>query len=147
MLYDARSAAEARVREIGQGGPDLVAPGLCKPEIVIIFAIEREGSTVSQGFDPKDFKDYGALGLGWSIVASLIVCILGGVVLDQYLDTAPVLTLIGVALGLMAAGYLLYELTLINRKDREAGPIGRKLAGRKARQRDGGDGPTDSRVQ
>jgi F0F1-type ATP synthase assembly protein I len=86
---------------------------------------------VSQGFGPEDVKDFRALGavsgLGCSIVASLVIFIVGGIFLDQFLGTTPILTLIGVAVGLAAAGYQLYELTLINRKDREAGPLGRKL--------------------
>ncbi|MDQ4045728.1 MAG: AtpZ/AtpI family protein [Chloroflexota bacterium] len=86
---------------------------------------------MSNSFGPEDIKGFSALGpaqgLGCSIVASLLVFILGGVFLDQYLDTAPLLTLIGVAIGLFAAGYQLYELTLINRKDRRAGPIARTL--------------------
>jgi F0F1-type ATP synthase assembly protein I len=86
---------------------------------------------VSQGFGPEDVKDFRALGavsgLGCSIVASLVIFIVGGIFLDQFLGTTPILTLIGVAVGLVAAGYQLYELTLINRKDREAGPLGRKL--------------------
>lgn len=86
---------------------------------------------MSNSFGPEDIKGISALGpaqgLGCSIVASLLVFILGGVFLDQYLDTAPLLTLIGVAIGLAAAGYQLYELTLINRTDRASGPIGRTL--------------------
>lgn len=100
------------------------------------------GWVVSDGFGPddiKDFRAYGAVqGLGCSIVASLIVFILGGLFLDQYLGTTPLLMLIGVAIGLVAAGYQLYELTLINRKDREAGPLGRRLeskTGRRKRQK------------
>ncbi|CAN5328088.1 MAG: AtpZ/AtpI family protein [Chloroflexia bacterium] len=86
---------------------------------------------MSQGFGPEDVKDFRALGavsgLGCSIVASLVIFIVGGIFLDQFLSTTPILTLIGVVIGLVAAGYQLYELTLINRKDREAGPLGRKL--------------------
>lgn len=86
---------------------------------------------MSQGFGPEDVKDFRALGavsgLGCSIVASLVIFIVGGIFLDQFLSTTPILTLIGMAVGLVAAGYQLYELTLINRKDREAGPLGRKL--------------------
>ncbi len=100
-----------------------------------------------QGLDPEDFKDYSALGLGWSIVATLVICIVGGVLLDQVLDTSPLLTLIGVALGLMSAGYLLYELTLIGRKDHESGPIGRRLESRGQRRQQRGGNSTDNRVQ
>lgn len=94
---------------------------------------------MSDRFGPEDIKEFSALGpaqgLGCSIVASLLVFILGGVFLDQYFDTAPLLTLIGVAVGLFAAGYQLYELTLINRKDRAAGPLGRTLESRLGRRR------------
>lgn len=97
---------------------------------------------MSQGFDPEDIKEYSALGLGWSLVGSLVVCILGGVFLDQLFDTTPVLTLIGIVLGLVSAGYLLYELTLINRKDREAGPVARRLSPRQRhKQPPDGSGP------
>ncbi len=86
---------------------------------------------MSQGFGPEDVKDFRALGavsgLGCSIVASLVIFIVGGIFLDQFLGTTPILTLVGVVVGLAAAGYQLYELTLINRKDRDAGPLGRKL--------------------
>lgn len=86
---------------------------------------------MSDSFDPKNIKGLQALGpassLGCAIVASLLVFIVGGIFLDQWLDTTPVLTLIGVGLGLIAAGYQLWELTLINRKDRRAGPLGRRL--------------------
>ncbi len=97
------------------------------------------GLIVSHGFGPEDLKDFRALGavsgLGCSIVASLIIFIVGGIFLDQYLGTSPLLTLIGVAIGLVAAGYQLYELTLINRKDRQAGPMGRKLESEIAKRR------------
>jgi len=86
---------------------------------------------VPDGLGPEDIKDFSALGaaqgLGCSIVVSLIIFIVGGIFLDQYLDITPIFTLIGVVIGLVAAGYQLYELTLINRKDRPAGPLGRKL--------------------
>jgi hypothetical protein len=103
---------------------------------------------VSDGFGPEDVKEfraYGAVqGLGCSIVASLIIFILGGVFLDQYFETTPLLTLIGVGLGLVAAGYQLYELTLINRKDRPAGPLGRTLeAGARKQRRQRRESDTD----
>lgn len=93
---------------------------------------------MSHGFEPEDVKDYrslGSLGLGFSIVAVLLVCIVGGIFLDQYFDTAPILTLIGVVIGLVAAGYQLYELTLINQKDRQSGPLGRKIESQLSKRR------------
>ena len=83
-----------------------------------------------------------ASGLGCAIVATMLVFIGGGIVLDRWLDSSPLLTLIGLALALIGAGYQLYELTLIGRKDRPPGPVGRRMASvtgrRGARRRDGG---------
>lgn len=83
--------------------------------------------------DRPDFRDRDvraiavATSLGFSLVVSLVVLIAGGVWLDQWLDTAPLFTFAGVVLGLIAAGYQLYELALLGRKDRENGPLGRAL--------------------
>lgn len=46
-------------------------------------------------------------------MVSLLLCIGGGIVLDRWLDTSPLFTLIGMALGLIAAGYTLYELAVL----------------------------------
>ena len=76
-------------------------------------------------------RDLHAIGLasslGFSLVASLVVFIGGGVLVDQWQDTTPLFTLIGVAVGLIAAAYQLYELTLLGKTDRENGPLGRAL--------------------
>lgn len=68
--------------------------------------------------------------LGFGIAISLAVLAGGGVWLDTRLDTAPWLTIVGLFLGLIAAGYQLYELVLVSRKDRKPGPIGAKLVNR-----------------
>ena len=52
-----------------------------------------------------------AAGIGFGIAAALILPIVGGLVLDGWLDRAPLFTLIGVVVGLVAAGYQLVELT------------------------------------
>ncbi|CAA9574700.1 MAG: hypothetical protein AVDCRST_MAG59-3960 [uncultured Thermomicrobiales bacterium] len=52
-----------------------------------------------------------AAGIGFGIAAALILPIVGGLVLDGRLGRAPLFTLIGVAVGLVAAGYQLVELT------------------------------------
>jgi hypothetical protein len=81
----------------------------------------------------RDVRAIGtAAGLGFSLVATLVLLIGGGVWLDSWRDTAPVFTLIGVALGLIGAGYQLYELALLGRPDRENGPLGRALERRAA---------------
>jgi ATP synthase protein I len=46
-------------------------------------------------------------------VVSLLLCIGGGILLDRWLDTSPIFTLLGMALGLAAAGYTLYELAVL----------------------------------
>lgn len=71
--------------------------------------------------------------LGFGIALSLAVMVGGGVWLDRRLDMAPVFTLIGLALGLVSAGYQLYELALLNRTDRGNGPVGRALERRFSR--------------
>jgi F0F1-type ATP synthase assembly protein I len=77
-----------------------------------------------------------ATSLGISVVASLIVFIGLGIFVDQWLDKSPLFTLIGVGVGLVAAGYQLYELVLASDNKRRSGPIGRKLAERiEAKQR------------
>lgn len=77
-----------------------------------------------------------AAGLGCSIVVSIIFCIVGGVLLDEWLDTSPWFTLTGVALGLVVAAYQLYELALLGQKDREPKVITRQIT-RIAKRRSG----------
>ncbi len=71
-----------------------------------------------------------ATGLGISVVVSLIVFIGLGILIDQWLDRSPVFTLIGVGVGLIGAGYQLYELVLVSDRKRRNGPIGRTMAQR-----------------
>lgn len=68
----------------------------------------------------RDWQAIGtALGLGFSVVSSLIVCIGGGVLLDRWLETEPVFTLVGLLLGLATAVYALYELAKVSSKRRQ----------------------------
>ena len=67
----------------------------------------------------RDWQAIGvASGLGCTVVASLLLCVVGGILLDRWLGTSPVLTLIGVLLGFFAAGYSLYELVVISDPNR-----------------------------
>jgi Putative F0F1-ATPase subunit Ca2+/Mg2+ transporter len=68
-----------------------------------------------------------ALGLGCSIVVSVVFFIAGGALLDAKMGTGPVFTLIGVVLALAAAGYQLVELSRVGRSDRRPGPLTRGL--------------------
>lgn len=56
-----------------------------------------------------------AVGLGCSVVAGLIIFVLGGVLLDRWLETTPLFTLLGVLLGIIAAGGQLYRLARVGR--------------------------------
>ena len=63
----------------------------------------------------QDWRAIGAAsGLGCSTVASLLLCIGGGIFLDRWLGTSPMLTLLGVVLGLVVSGYLFYQLAVMN---------------------------------
>jgi ATP synthase protein I len=65
-------------------------------------------------FDRKQVRAIGvAVGLGCSIVVALVVCIVGGLLLDRWLETTPVFTLIGVLLGIAAAASQLYRLAKV----------------------------------
>jgi ATP synthase protein I len=67
----------------------------------------------------RDWQAVGvASGLGCTVVVSLLLCIGGGVLLDRWLGTSPIFVLVGVALGLAAAGYSLYELAVLGMPDR-----------------------------
>lgn len=83
----------------------------------------------------KSGRNYQSIGLattlGFGIAVSLAVLVGGGVWLDIRLNSAPLWTIIGLALGLIAAGYQLYELVLASQKDRKHGPIASKLANRR----------------
>jgi ATP synthase protein I len=95
--------------------------------------------------EQQDLRAIGvATGLGCSIVAALVLCIGGGVWLDRQLGTSPVLTLTGVALGLAAAGYQLWELAQVGSKTRRAGPVTRTIA-RLPGMRDAGPNPARHR--
>ncbi len=68
-----------------------------------------------------------AAGLGCSIVVSIIFCIVGGIALDEWLNTSPWLTLTGVALGLVVAAYQLYELAMLGQKNGEPKVVTRQI--------------------
>jgi hypothetical protein len=86
---------------------------------------------VSDSQLPEERRQLGVLGtaagLGCSIAVSVILCIGGGVALDEWLNKTPLFTLIGVALGLLVSMYQLYELTQIGRTDREPGPVAKQI--------------------
>lgn len=98
------------------------------------------GWCVARDFLPKDGEEARvtglATGLGCAVVASLVGFIGVGLFLDQWLGTTPILTLTGVALGLIAAGYQLYELVQISGRSGKHGPLARTMAQRMQSHRD-----------
>jgi ATP synthase protein I len=89
-------------------------------------------STLTELPGPDERSQYTTAGMAWgmgcSVVASILICILGGLALDKILNTTPVLTLIGVALGLILAGYQLWELAQLSSKNGKVGPVARTVA-------------------
>jgi ATP synthase protein I len=53
-------------------------------------------------------------------VASLLVCIGAGILIDRWLGTDPFGVLIGMVLGLIAAGYSFYELIAVSNRNRSS---------------------------
>lgn len=97
----------------------------------ILSVQESPEAGVEKGPNPdqQDLRVIGvATGLGCSIVAALVLCIGGGVFLDRQFGTAPVLTLLGVALGLIVAGYQLWELARLGNTTSQAGPVARQIS-------------------
>jgi F0F1-type ATP synthase assembly protein I len=97
---------------------------------VIFFSIGTEvRSAVLKNLPstPEERRQLGAagtaMGLGCSIVTSIILFMGGGIALDRWQGTSPIFTLIGVALGLILAGYQMYELAMIGHKDRSPGAV------------------------
>jgi ATP synthase protein I len=96
-----------------------------------IPSVEAQEMGMGKGPTPEqqDLRAIGvATGLGCSIVAALVLCIGGGVWLDSRFGTTPVLTFVGIALGLGAAGYQLWELAKLGSKTEQAGPVTRTIA-------------------
>src|SRR3954453_2705998 len=87
---------------------------------------------MTEGPSPDERSLYTSAGMAWgmgcSVVASILVCVLGGLALDNLFNTTPLLTLIGVALGLVAAGYQLWELAQMSSKTGKIGPVARRVA-------------------
>jgi hypothetical protein len=99
---------------------------------VIKFAIKKGSSSQLRqdpsSIDTKQMRATGvAAGLGCSIVATVVICIIGGTLLDRKFGTEPWLTLAGVGIAIVAAGYQLYELSTLGRPGAEPGLVSRKI--------------------
>jgi F0F1-type ATP synthase assembly protein I len=53
---------------------------------------------------PEGLRGRDLIGLGGMLAGSVIVCTVLGYLLDQAIDTTPVFTLVGIALGMVAGG-------------------------------------------
>jgi F0F1-type ATP synthase assembly protein I len=51
-----------------------------------------------------------ALDLGLRLGLSVVIGVVGGVLLDNWLDTSPIFTLVGVAVGIGAAMYSIWDV-------------------------------------
>ena len=58
----------------------------------------------SRDGQPEGLRGRDLIGLGGMLAGAVIVCTVLGYVLDQALDTTPVFTLVGIALGMVAGG-------------------------------------------
>lgn len=52
------------------------------------------------------------IGIGWFFAVCIIGGVVGGVFLDRVTDTAPLLTMLGLALGLVVAGFGGYRMLM-----------------------------------
>lgn len=58
-----------------------------------------------------------AMSFGFAIVIPVILCILGGIALDNWLHTVPLFTLAGVVLGLAISGFQLWQLAVVGQEE------------------------------
>lgn len=61
------------------------------------------------------------IGLGWYVATSILLGVVVGLLIDGWVDTKPLFTLIGLGLGLTIAFYGLYRLVypVLKRNDKE----------------------------
>lgn len=62
------------------------------------------------------------MGVGWFVAASVVIGIVGGYWLDQWLGTTIVFTIVGVILGTTVAFYGLYQMVKPLMDDHRKGP-------------------------
>ena len=58
------------------------------------------------------------IGVGWFIGISILLGVLGGLWLDSKLNTKPLFVIFGLILGLIVAGYGVYQMLLPLTKDK-----------------------------
>jgi F0F1-type ATP synthase assembly protein I len=88
----------------------------------------------------QDWKGVGSYGtVGLEVVLSVVVGLLAGSWLDRRLDTAPWLTIVGVAYGVAAAARALYRAA--RRATKEAEDLERREREERKRFRDESRGP------
>jgi|TARA_B110000263_G_C15097051_1_gene413503 hypothetical protein len=75
---------------------------------MITFCRRPEGAVALNRGDLTTVLQF--LGIGWYIALCLLAGVGGGVWLDKQLGSLPVLTLLGLGLGLVTAGYGTYKM-------------------------------------
>ncbi|MBI2849710.1 MAG: AtpZ/AtpI family protein [Chloroflexi bacterium] len=58
------------------------------------------------------------IGLGWYVGASIFLGVIGGIWLDNRLNSKPVFVILGLLLGIIVAFYGLYKMILPNLNNR-----------------------------
>jgi F0F1-type ATP synthase assembly protein I len=69
----------------------------------------------------------GLIGIGWYFAASIVVGVVVGLVLDEVFDLKPLFTMLGLFVGLAAAGYGGYKMVMdlvIKRRSRGGKDLG-----------------------
>ena len=61
------------------------------------------------------------IGIGWYFATCIVIGLVGGVLLDRIADTSPLLTLFGMAIGMLAAFYGGYRMIMdvLQQNDKE----------------------------
>lgn len=135
------SRLPAGMRDNGDGLTVQVAC-TCRDDRDIFHGVRRIGGNVEHEPSPDERAQLTtmatAAGLGCSIVVSIVLFIGGGVALDRITGKAPIFVLVGVVLGMAAAGYQLVELARVGQKGAKVGPVTKLIQhvptrGRKAR--------------
>jgi hypothetical protein len=95
-------AQPAAGRPSGAGGAG-GAPGSDEPPVD--SSLDPEVDRLTRRVAPRQssLQPLRVLGLGWAIVLSLVVGLLGGLWLDGRFGTSPILTVVGLLLGLLMA--------------------------------------------
>ncbi|HEY3082120.1 MAG TPA: AtpZ/AtpI family protein [Chloroflexota bacterium] len=94
------------------GRPAVAGAAPEEPTAPLDPAIDPEVARVARRVTPSQssLQPMRVLGLGWAIVLSLVFGLVAGLWLDRQFGTSPILTLVGLGLGLLMAGLTTRQL-------------------------------------